>query len=665
MDPHFLDTVDSAIAWGLENVRSPERSHPLGDGELDVKFRRLHTDEVAQYVDEYHKVMRDGQATIWRGLIIPQDTNPRKWIKWDGLGIYWSFRKSGASEYGGDTARRLPELDLPVIDRDADVCLVVVEAVVDARDIDWEHGFTSFWTYGTEQFECALKEGARVNVRSIDNRPVRGLTATANPRRKSADYAISLPGVDGVVDTQDPSTGRLLGHAADLRMDPFGRDSWRHSVLVGWHITSDPAKVEGMLRRGASVMKAYGARGAHAEYGPGLYISAAPQLWTSRATGKWDFIKRLTAEQLEAVSEALQAEVVHQRETGYISQGEYEVAIRRLTQEREYPQWWVDLAGQPYNISWWRDAWLESHGLRGLQQRPPSVVEVWLAGRYARMSHGYADRKVLNQLRRAGFQGAFHPGGMIGDPQLVVWDQDAILRFGDWRAQVARRNAGDESWRESARAASTGDIDAARRLVRELERVGYAKGQLTIDGRLVTRKPLTAAGLKAIADKDGNVTVVVPVSINDVISSRSIDLSEFFSLLATLVAEDFGALENIRYKVVDTDADGNILFEVIADASDIIAEFGEGTPLCVSCSSPLNPDTDRGDEDGAEGIWEAECRTCRLDGSCLECGSSTTCTPSYCNHHHCAECFEPLNPDHECGWNGGEHESNVWIHLHP
>jgi len=43
--------------------------------------------------------------------------------------------------------------------------------------------------------------------------------------------------------------------------------------------------------------------------------------------------------------------------------------------------------------------------------------------------------------------------------------------------------------------------------------------------------------------------------------------------------------------------------------------------------------------------------------NCPSCGSSETWVPTYCNFGHCAECFDALNPEHECGWDGTEHES--------
>ena len=49
--------------------------------------------------------------------------------------------------------------------------------------------------------------------------------------------------------------------------------------------------------------------------------------------------------------------------------------------------------------------------------------------------------------------------------------------------------------------------------------------------------------------------------------------------------------------------------------------------------------------------------------SCNRCGSSETWVPTYCNWGHCAVCFAPLDPDHECAWYGLEHESFSTVQL--
>ncbi len=165
---HFLDSVESAITWALENVGDACEDYPKGSSSRAEAVRQHQEEEVAEYVAEYAKVMRAGLAPIWRAIEIPRGENPRLWIDWDELGTHWSFRRSGAGVYSGGKIQGPTET-------------VVIEAKVMANDIDWEYGFTSFWYYGTEQFECALKEGSTVEVTKVSGRSETDLKARANP----------------------------------------------------------------------------------------------------------------------------------------------------------------------------------------------------------------------------------------------------------------------------------------------------------------------------------------------------------------------------------------------------------------------------------------------------------------------------------------------------
>lgn len=166
---HFLDSVDSAIAWALENVGDAREDYPKGSSSRAEAVRQNQEEEVAEYVAEYAEVMRAGVAPIWRAVEIPKGENPRLWIDWDELGTHWSFRRSGAGVYSGGKVQGPTDV-------------VVIEAVVKAEDIDWEYGFTSFWYYGTEQFECALKEGSSIKVVKVSGSPTSSLVARANPQ---------------------------------------------------------------------------------------------------------------------------------------------------------------------------------------------------------------------------------------------------------------------------------------------------------------------------------------------------------------------------------------------------------------------------------------------------------------------------------------------------
>ncbi len=192
---HFLDSIDSAIVWALANVGDAEQSYPTGAEARDFERENgrgaatVRRDMMEQAVDEYvakfHEVTSDGEARIWRGITVPANVDPRKWIKWSCLGTYWSFLKRGAGDYGNAYDPRCEWPELP----EGPTRVAIIEAIVPADGIDWEHGFTSFWYYGLDQFECALKPGSKVEVISIDGVPFE-TAAVANPRRRNSDEAL-------------------------------------------------------------------------------------------------------------------------------------------------------------------------------------------------------------------------------------------------------------------------------------------------------------------------------------------------------------------------------------------------------------------------------------------------------------------------------------------
>ena len=168
MNPHFLDSTHDAIKWALKNVGDAREDYPAGSSSRAVSYRMRKEMDVETYVAEYHGVMAAGQARIWRAVEIPAGEDPRLWIDWDEVGTHWSFRRRGAGVYSGGKVQ-------------GPTRVVVIEAVVQVAEIDWEYGFTSFWYYGEDQFECALVPGAKVEVVAINGASVAELTAKANP----------------------------------------------------------------------------------------------------------------------------------------------------------------------------------------------------------------------------------------------------------------------------------------------------------------------------------------------------------------------------------------------------------------------------------------------------------------------------------------------------
>ncbi len=193
-------------------------------------------------------------------------------------------------------------------------------------------------------------------------------------------------------------------------------------VILGWHVTDNADRLVELLRTRPDLMK-FG--NEHDELGPGLYISGAPQLWMGRAVGKWDFLDKLEDTQRQTLSDALGKIVLNQRQTGYISEPEYETANKDLGRFVQDPKTWIIyLADQPYNIPFWKKTFLDPLGVE--QSRPPEVVEVTLRGKFAGFENMPGAAR-LEMARAQGLQGAFLESGFSTTAQMVVWDSGAIV----------------------------------------------------------------------------------------------------------------------------------------------------------------------------------------------------------------------------------------------
>lgn len=230
----------------------------------------------------------------------------------------------------------------------------------------------------------------------------------------------AFPGVIAIHDTAHGIDDHVIRGAAISRP----------GYLQAWHVTSDPGRVMAALRRGARLPAAYGPAGARSELGAGLYCSAIPGFWAGRAMGKWSFLQSLAGEKRSRLVQALAQEMTRLRGRGYITANEFDRA-KRITAGVEAGNYetsaLTQLAGQPYNVQFWRRDFLEPLGLA------PSggvfEVEVHLRGRFAELA-GRADLSGLSRLRRAGVAGAFTKSGISTNAELVCWDADAVEVIG-------------------------------------------------------------------------------------------------------------------------------------------------------------------------------------------------------------------------------------------
>lgn len=205
--------------------------------------------------------------------------------------------------------------------------------------------------------------------------------------------------------------------------------------LVTYHVTDHPERIASILRRpGVRLMAAYGNAGAGSELGAGLYVSGNPAYWIGRARGKWDFLKTIQGDKLEALAEVLYERIEDMKTRHWLSATEYDQAMRTISHvayERSYePSVLIHLANQPYNIPFWKPEFLTPLGIEPGQA--PRIVEIRIKGLLADAGsssgprRGSPDAATFRALRRAGVVGAFTRASMATNPELVLWDARAV-----------------------------------------------------------------------------------------------------------------------------------------------------------------------------------------------------------------------------------------------
>lgn len=223
---------------------------------------------------------------------------------------------------------------------------------------------------------------------------------------------------------------RVIDVSLEREERDFGTAGWHRPelrALVAYHVTDDPSAIERTLLSGRRLVASH--RGVWQDLGPGLYVSGAPDYWMSRGRSKWQFMDRLTSPQRLDLAHAILSHP-HMSERGYISASERENAERIVYEFLDHGNnaALVLLSDQPYNVRFWKLEFLEPLGIE--PSRQPQAVEVHLRGRFAEVTTRFgADTR--RRLERVGVDGAFLKGGWGSDPQMVVWTNRAVIRFGN------------------------------------------------------------------------------------------------------------------------------------------------------------------------------------------------------------------------------------------
>lgn len=153
---------------------------------------------------------------------------------------------------------------------------------------------------------------------------------------------------------------------------------------------------------------------------------------------------------------------------------------------------------------------------------------------------------------------------------------------------MSRRRNTDDAWRRYWREAGTGDLQAARLLVRELERAGGQTEQVDLIPSMepVLDEPITAARLRSLYEAMGNevkpVTGVVRVDLGEVID---LNLEGFLDLLSERLTGT-PLLGDIQYQVVGLGrSEDELLIRVSGDVTQIVDDMGD-EPACPCCNTP-------------------------------------------------------------------------------
>lgn len=213
-------------------------------------------------------------------------------------------------------------------------------------------------------------------------------------------------------------------------------------TLRAWHVTDDPSKVVEILEGKVEFHPREG------DLCSGLYVSASPQYWRGRSQRRWDFMNTLSPEGLEALISAVAERVEEEKSSRYITESEYQNAIRILEQSKGYWQVLTLLADQPYNVNIQKIA--KERGIA--DPLPPIEVLVDFTGRYLefntkraidaymellkkryKTTKGVTRADLCDMLQEHGWDGIFTQSGFGTNPELVIWNPERIIAFGAWQ----------------------------------------------------------------------------------------------------------------------------------------------------------------------------------------------------------------------------------------
>ena len=227
------------------------------------------------------------------------------------------------------------------------------------------------------------------------------------------------------------STPVRIINTNDLTQDDYREFGNAAQVIEGaiimYHL-SDSDKLVNELEEGNLISETYDTSDVKKEeLGAGVYGSAIPEYWVARSTDKYEFIKTLSVEKRKELCNKLKDTLNDYALGGYITQSEYQYAITGI---REFEKTGsisqiLTVAGQPYNIRFWENDYLKSIGVENTLL--PKVIALKAKGVFVEFSDApYLTKKDTDILISLGVDGAFVAGGIISNPEMVIFNTEAI-----------------------------------------------------------------------------------------------------------------------------------------------------------------------------------------------------------------------------------------------
>lgn len=226
-------------------------------------------------------------------------------------------------------------------------------------------------------------------------------------------------------------------------------------TLRASHVTDDPQKVIDLLKENGDFYAREG------DLCGGLYVSAVPHFWEGRSNRKWAFLPKLSREARGTLYQVIYDKLVDQINSGYITPNEFDNAQNVMAQAMTSDYWQIldIVANQPFNI----DIPKIAKDLGLATPFEPHRVPVDFVGRYLEFNteravkaneallllrhgsmEGLTRLDLCNMLKSYGWDGVFTKASMGTNPELVIWNGDKIVAFGD-QAQSSSEMSGARS----------------------------------------------------------------------------------------------------------------------------------------------------------------------------------------------------------------------------